>query len=209
MIRRLQNEPIEIAILNAGIKEKGNEPFSAGKIRATFEANIFGVVNCIEALLPDMIKRGKGHLVFISSLGGHHGITEAHGYNASKAALSILADSLRMDFKRSGVPITVTVVKPGPFDTAMIDQGGLVKLFAITKERTAERILKGIAKGRTHLVFPKIFYLLTLLVAALPKRLQGFLLSRAKGSVSLREPSSCQTSTSQAPTGQAQAGLER
>jgi short-subunit dehydrogenase len=170
----LSDRSIDIAILNAGVKESGGELFSKDRILKTFNTNFVGTLNCVHSLLEKMLKRRGGNLVFISSMGAYHGGVGTYGYNASKIALSNLADSLRMDLKASGVRITD--VKPGIINTKMIPASGIAKFFAINVNAAAEKILEGISKNRIHIVFPRGFQLLTLTMAMLPKRLQGRLL---------------------------------
>ena len=77
--------------------------------------NLFGVLYSIEAVLPDMLRRGRGHLAAISSLGAYRGLPGEQGYCASKAAVNVYLEGLRLHLRSRG--IAVTTVCPG-FDRA-------------------------------------------------------------------------------------------
>ena len=70
-----------------------------------------GVANCIEAVLPGMLARGRGHIVVTSSLAAWRGLPGAAAYCAAKAALTAMTESLRIDLAPRG--IDVTVLAPG------------------------------------------------------------------------------------------------
>jgi short-subunit dehydrogenase len=171
--------PIDVAVFNAGVKYGEDGFFSSKRILETMEVNLLAVVRTLNLLLPSMMERNSGHLVFISSLGGYHGMIRANGYNASKAALSILADSLRMDLLSSGKNIAVTVVKPGLIQTEMLASTG-PRFLAVSKEKAARIILKGILKEKEEIAFPKPMHLLSIAVSLLPKRWGWRLFRRVK-----------------------------
>lgn len=172
-----RSAPIDIAILNAGVKHGDGAGFSGDKVLETFDVNFESVVRALEDLLPPMRARGEGHLVFISSLGGYHGMVRAHGYNASKAALSILADSLRMDLWEEGADIAVTVVKPGLIRTPMT-KASFLSLSAAEAARIA---LKGVAKRKKEVAFPALMRLLSMAVPFLPKKIAWGVFRKMKG----------------------------
>lgn len=173
-------ENIDIVILNAGIKFSEGNDFSLEKILKTFQTNILGNLYCLDAILPCMEKQQKGHLVFISSLGGYHGMVNSNGYNASKAALSIFADSLRMDLKAQKKTIHITVVKPGLIHTEMTQNVTAPPGLSVSREKAARVILKGIMKRKKEVVFPKLMFLSTLAISLFPKRFQASLLMKMK-----------------------------
>ena len=79
-------------------------------LRRTFEVNMFGVAESIEAVLPGMLNRGRGHIVGVASLAGYRGFPWMISYSASKAALIAYLEALRPGLARRG--ITVTTVMP-------------------------------------------------------------------------------------------------
>jgi short-subunit dehydrogenase len=70
-----------------------------------FEVNVYGVVNTVRPFLPAMITRGRGRVLFISSIVGRRGLPHYSAYSASKYALHGLADVLRVELWGSGVSI--------------------------------------------------------------------------------------------------------
>ena len=80
-------------------------------------ANPFGAANSVASVVPQMVKRGSGHLVVISSLAAYRGLPKSAAYCASKAAVSAMFESLRLDLKPHG--IDVTIIHPGVIKTPL------------------------------------------------------------------------------------------
>jgi NAD(P)-dependent dehydrogenase (short-subunit alcohol dehydrogenase family) len=107
---------IDVLVNNAGYGylttvEEGEEK----EIRAMFEANVFGLFALTRAVLPGMRKRRKGHIINITSVGGHLGNPGSGYYAATKHAVEGWSKSLAAETKPLG--IKVTCVAPGPFRT--------------------------------------------------------------------------------------------
>jgi len=107
---------IDVLVNNAGYGyftsiEEGEED----KIRAQFETNFFGLVNVVQAVLPGMRKRGSGHIINFSSIGGLVGFTSTGFYHATKFAVEGFSESLSKEVEPLG--IKVLLVEPGPFRT--------------------------------------------------------------------------------------------
>jgi NAD(P)-dependent dehydrogenase (short-subunit alcohol dehydrogenase family) len=107
---------VDVLVNNAGYGyiaaiEEGED---AG-IRAQFETNVHGVIALMQAVLPDMRRRRKGHVVNISSIGGLTTFPNVGYYHASKYALEGLSETLAKEMTPFG--IGVTVVEPGAFRT--------------------------------------------------------------------------------------------
>ena len=91
------------------------------------DINIKGVVNGICAVYDQMIDQGRGHVVNISSIYGNGGVAGAGVYSATKAAVAVLSDALRVEAQGR---IKVTTVKPtGVLGTNLA--GGVVNEMAI------------------------------------------------------------------------------
>jgi NADP-dependent 3-hydroxy acid dehydrogenase YdfG len=73
------------------------------------DINLKGVVHGIAAVHDRMIEQGRGHIITISSIYGNHGVAGAGVYSATKAAVAVLSDALRVE---SQGKIKVTVVRP-------------------------------------------------------------------------------------------------
>ncbi|XP_059614611.1 dehydrogenase/reductase SDR family protein 7-like [Phlebotomus argentipes] len=79
--------------------------------------NYFGSVALTKAILPHMIKRQEGRIVFVSSVQGKFAIPQRSAYAASKHALQAFGDSLRAEVDDQGV--RVTMISPGYINTAL------------------------------------------------------------------------------------------
>ena len=108
-------ERLDAVVNNAGIGVLGPiQTVSLDDVRRQLEVNVVGQIAVTQATLP-RLRRCRGRLVFISSLGGRVSIPLEGVYCASKFALEALADSLRVELRPWGVP--VIVIEPGAFDT--------------------------------------------------------------------------------------------
>jgi NAD(P)-dependent dehydrogenase (short-subunit alcohol dehydrogenase family) len=81
------------------------------------ETNLIGAVNSVSAVLPQMIERGSGHLVAVSSLAGFRGLPKSAAYSASKAGMTAYFESVRLDVQNRGV--AVTIIQPGFIKTPL------------------------------------------------------------------------------------------
>ena len=107
---------VDVLVNNAGYGyltsiEEGDE---AG-YRAQFETNVFGLIAMTKAVLPEMRKRGSGHIINIASVGGLVGNPGSGYYAATKFGVVGFSEALSKEV--AGFGIKVTVVEPGPFRT--------------------------------------------------------------------------------------------
>ena len=111
--------PIDVLVANAGINVNTFVPeLCEKKIADLMNVNVIGVVNSVSAVLPDMVRRGSGHLVGNSSLAAYRGLPKSAAYCASKAAVSSFFEAIRIDLRGSGVD--VTIIHPGFVKTPLI-----------------------------------------------------------------------------------------
>ncbi|MEO8631534.1 MAG: oxidoreductase, partial [Betaproteobacteria bacterium] len=107
---------IDVLVNNAGYGylaavEEGED----AEVRAMFETNFFGLVALTKRVLPAMRKRGSGHIINVSSVGGLIGNPSSGYYNATKFAVEGLSEAVSKEIAPLG--IHVTVIEPGPFRT--------------------------------------------------------------------------------------------
>jgi NAD(P)-dependent dehydrogenase (short-subunit alcohol dehydrogenase family) len=106
---------------NAGIAVAAPLEFiPIDELRRQLEVNLIGQVAITQALLP-LLRRGKGRVVNIGSIGGRVALPFAGPYAASKFALEALTDSLRRELRGAGVE--VSIVRPGGIATPIWDRG--------------------------------------------------------------------------------------
>ncbi len=126
--------------------------FDAAKAEEVLRVNVLGALYAIEAVLPPMLARGRGHLVGISSLAAYRGFPESGPYCASKAALNLLLESLRVELLPRG--IRVTTICPGFVATPMTEKNAFTMPFLVDVETAAQRIVRAIRKRRRVYRFP-------------------------------------------------------
>jgi NAD(P)-dependent dehydrogenase (short-subunit alcohol dehydrogenase family) len=108
--------PIDVLVNNAGYGHEGIvEESPLDDLRRQFEVNVFGAVAVIQAVLPYMRPRRRGHIVNITSMGGFISFPGIAFYHGSKFALEGISASLGKEVK--GFGIAVTAVEPGGFRT--------------------------------------------------------------------------------------------
>ena len=151
---------IDILICNAGVYLRTVDYMKDMELyRQSMDINFFGTLNSIYAVLPGMIKEGRGHIVILNSLDSKKGIKGDSPYVAAKSALDGLGDVLRQDLKVKG--IKVTSVYPGRVDTAMIKD---IKVPWITPkippEKVVKAIIRGIKRDKAILIVPSVYFLL-------------------------------------------------
>jgi short-subunit dehydrogenase len=160
--------PIEIAILNAGINPRtdlGN--LNAETARSVMGVNFFGVVNWLEHLLPEMTRSRSGHIAAVSSLADRKGFPNSTLYCASKAALTLFLESLRIELLE--YRIKVTTVRPGFVDTPMNERNDFhLPFLKYPAANAATRILRGIRTERRTVSFPLIWVIGNKLLEFLP-----------------------------------------
>ncbi|MCX8131596.1 MAG: SDR family oxidoreductase [Clostridia bacterium] len=114
VIARFQK--IDILVNNAGYSIRGAlEEISIENMKSMFDVNVFGIINMIQAVIPEMRRNGAGKIINIGSVSGKFAQPVNGAYCASKFAVEALTDTLRLElFKQN---IQVTVIEPGPIKT--------------------------------------------------------------------------------------------
>ena len=115
---------IDVLVNNAGIERSGSvEELPLSDFRAVMETNYFGVIRCIQALVPQMRQRRSGCIINVSSVAGRLTSPPLSSYMASKWALEALTEALAGEMKTFNV--RVALVEPGIIDTAMARRIGV------------------------------------------------------------------------------------
>jgi len=107
---------LDIVINNAGVGITGPlEEIPMQDIKNNFETNFFGPIEVMKAVLPQMRSQQSGLIINITSIAGYMGLPYRSVYSASKGALELVTEALRMEVKPFGIQITN--VAPGDFAT--------------------------------------------------------------------------------------------
>ncbi|MGX1974956.1 oxidoreductase [Streptomyces kronopolitis] len=108
--------PLDVVIANAGYGLEGTfEETPLAEVRRQFEINVFGAVATLQAALPHMSRRRRGHLMAVTSMGGLMAVPGMSAYCGSKFALEGILEALGKEVAQFG--IHVTAIEPGSFRT--------------------------------------------------------------------------------------------
>ena len=114
---------IDILVNNAGLGWAGPiGQITAGKLAELVAVNLTAPMELTRLLVPGMITRGRGAVVFVSSIAGATGVRGEAVYSATKAGLGSFAESLA--YELDGHDVRVSVVVPGVIDTPFFDRRG-------------------------------------------------------------------------------------
>lgn len=150
---RGQLGPVDLLVANAGVgRHTPLGRVNALVVEEMFRVNVLGTVHAVEAVLPDMLERGQGHLAAISSLASYKGLPNTSGYCASKAAINVYLEGLRIQLRSRG--IAVTTICPGFVRTPMIEGSGNPHPFLLEPEEAARRIVRALRRRPGVFNFP-------------------------------------------------------
>jgi short-subunit dehydrogenase len=173
---------IDVLIANAGIGGNTDAALLKGaEVAKVMRVNVIGVANCVAAVAPEMVARGRGQLVVISSLAAYRGLPKSAAYCASKAAVSIMFESFRLDLKPRG--IDVTIIHPGFIKTPLTAGRHAQMPFLMELDDAVAKILKAIEKRKKSYAFPWQLATIVRLGLIMP----NFLYDQISGKNSFRE----------------------
>jgi short-subunit dehydrogenase len=154
--------PVDLLIANAGLGAPTQlEPMNVPQVEGMLRVNILGVVYSVEAVLPEMLQRGRGHLAAVSSLSAYKGLPGESAYCASKAAVNAYLEGLRIQLR--GRNVHVTTICPGFIRTPMTEVFEFKPPWLMEADEAARRIVRALARRRKVYNFP---WQTTLLVKA-------------------------------------------
>ncbi len=190
LIERIERDtgPVDVLVNNAGLDMAGPLVDADPKdIRALHQVNLITPIELCRQTLPGMLRRGRGHVVNVSSLAGVAGFSGMTTYCSTKGGLNNFTGVLRLELK--GTPIGTTLVELGPIPTDMLDVANsftptrksferfykLQLLVDIPREQVAEEVVAAVEKGKRHVRLPKRALTFPLLSEA-PRRIVETLL---------------------------------
>jgi short-subunit dehydrogenase len=114
---------VDILIANAGSGHAGDlSTMDPSAIAPLVAANVTAPIELTRSLLPAMIARGTGSLIYVTSIAGRTGVAGEAVYAATKAGLDAFAESLRLELRGTG--LTVGVLVPGVVATQFFARRG-------------------------------------------------------------------------------------
>ena len=131
-------QTIDVLVNNAGLALGVDKEYEGTEENydTMIETNITALLMMTRLVVPGMVKRGKGHVINIGSVAGDAAYPGGSVYCATKAAVKVLSDGLRMDLVDT--PLRVTNVKPG-----LVETNFSVTRFHGDQER-ADKVYQGI-----------------------------------------------------------------
>lgn len=176
---------LDLGINNAGIAGAGRfEAIALEDWRAVLDVDLMGVVHGCRAFLPPMRAAGTGHILNVASIAAVAAAPRMAAYNAAKAGVLALSETLYSEVKGDG--LHVGVVMPAFFQTniaaAMRGAQGerqmtemLLQRSALTAEEVAAETLRQAGRDAIHIIYPRqakfIWHFRRLLPATYVKRL--------------------------------------
>ena len=153
--------------------------FDLDELLRHLQVNYVGALHLLEAVLPLLSAQRQGHVSLVASVAGYRGLPHSMAYGPTKAALQHLAETLYLDLHKAG--IGVSVVNPG-FVATPLTAGNTFDMPALlTPNQAAAHILRGWARGRFEIHFPKRFTLWLKLLRLLPHGVYFAAVRRATG----------------------------
>ena len=120
-IAQIENLTIDVLINNAGAGQTGPiADVPIDRVRHLFEVNVFGTLAVTQAVLPQMVARGSGRIIIMSSVAGVMSGPSFGPYSMTKHALEAMGKALRAEIAGQG--IDVTLINPGPYNTGFNDR---------------------------------------------------------------------------------------
>jgi short-subunit dehydrogenase len=159
---------LDLVIANAGVAgaERGYDASVEGEARHVLPINIDGVVNTVLPALELMRGRKRGQIAIMSSLASFRGFGSSPAYSASKAAVRVWGEGLRLRVAKDG--IGVTVICPGFVRSRMTDGNSFPMPFLMDSNRAARIMRQGIAANRSRITYPWPMAALVWVLAVLP-----------------------------------------
>ena len=150
---RAELGPIDVLIANAGIGTTSHiSQLDPHHVANVISINVLGAANSVAAVVPQMVERGQGQLVAISSLAAYRGLPKSAAYCASKAAMSAYFESVRIDLRGTGVG--VTIIHPGFIKTPLTAGRDAKMPYLMELDEAIPKIVSAIEKGKKSIAFP-------------------------------------------------------
>ncbi len=180
---------VDILVNCAGIV-RGNNTFDKQTVQdidLTMDINANAPMYVALAVLPDMLRRDRGHICNIASAAGMLGVPKLSVYCASKWAVIGWTESMRVELKQARSQVRVTSVAPYFINTGMFD-GVNSKVFPILDpENTAAKIIRAVEVGKSFRGIPFAYHFIRIWQGLLPNFLFDFIFGKVFGVYSVMD----------------------
>jgi len=171
---------IDIVLIVAGVyNEMRADSIDMTVVNQVLDINLRGMFNCLDVVLPTLLKQTYGGIGMVSSVAGFSGLPKALVYGPTKAALINLCESLYFDLNRRGN--AVYLINPGFVKTPATVNNDFAMPALISAEQAAKEILVGMEQGQFHIHFPKRFTNWLRFARLLPYRWYFYLIHKVTG----------------------------
>ncbi|WP_280192011.1 SDR family NAD(P)-dependent oxidoreductase [Delftia sp. PS-11] len=178
--RRIAAGPLDLVLYCAGhYRPLRATDFELAEAQRHLDVNYGGVLHLLDAVLPMLLAAGHGHLSLVGSVAGYRGLPMSLAYGPTKAALHNLAENLYLDLHAHG--LGVSIINPGFVQTPLTAQNSFKMPALITADEAARHMLRGWAKGRFEMNFPRRFTRWLRLLRCLPDAWYFSAVRRATG----------------------------
>jgi short-subunit dehydrogenase len=177
---------IDVLVNNAGFATF--DPIATAKadeLEAMMRTNYHGMVHCTQAVLPEMLRRGRGTIVNVASIAGIMGYARMGGYCATKFAMIGFSEALRDEVLGRGV--RVALVCPGTTETEFFvkaERGkmpGASRLILAVKPEKVARAIADAAESGTYRTILPLFAHVYMRLKELAPRTAHFFMRRVSG----------------------------
>jgi short-subunit dehydrogenase len=179
---------VDIFVNNAGFGlNDAIADMDMAEFRRMFDTNLFGAVECMQAVIPAMRGQGGGDIVNISSVSGHIATPYMSGYAATKHAMNAIGKAARMELQKHN--INVLTVCPGYIATDFVKNmtkgknpqrvGSSVK-YAVTPDVVADATLQGLLKRKREVIVPGFYKWFIKLYQISPSTVERIIRKRLK-----------------------------
>jgi NAD(P)-dependent dehydrogenase (short-subunit alcohol dehydrogenase family) len=168
-----------VLVVAGGYNEMRADSFDLAAANRLLDLNLRGVFNCLDAVLPVLLRQGGGGLGIVASVAGYSGLPKALVYGPTKAALINLCESLYFDLHPRG--IGVYQINPGFVDTPLTAGNDFPMPALMTAPDAALALVDGLERGQFHIHFPRRFSNWLRLARLLPYRWYFALVRKATG----------------------------
>jgi short-subunit dehydrogenase len=155
--RAALSREVDVLINNAGIMEAGPvAEIPMDLVRRNYETNVFGTLAMCQGVAPQMVRRGSGKIVNVTSMGGLVTVPFAGIYTSTKHALESLTEGLRDEL--AGTGIEICTVNPGLFGTGFNDRGAeaMMRWFDPSKTLSRPELLANLESGLEGQLDPQL-----------------------------------------------------
>src|SRR5438105_4960677 len=168
LVKAVQALDFDLVIANAGT----GLPTPARKmdwtvVRRILELNATATCVTIAAALPKMVARDSGQVVAVASLAAFRGMPGFAAYCASKAAVHIFMESVRVDLRRTGV--RATTIYPGFVKTELTAKNKFRMPFLMDLDDAVRVMARGIDRGAKTISYPLPMVAMTRTLGAIPR----------------------------------------